>query len=68
MSLQSKLKKAKRQGYIRTFELVFTRFVPPWIFRYSKGDIYDLDIESPGHEQKKANIDGEMLGRCRRSV
>ena len=57
MSLGSKLQKAKSQGYIRTFELLFTRFVPPWIFRYCKGEVFDLDIEKlvmlneqPGHE------------------
>jgi GNAT superfamily N-acetyltransferase len=45
MSLFTKIKKAKAQGYYRTFELLFCRFVPPWIFRYSKGDIYDFDFE-----------------------
>ena len=45
MSLVTKIKKAKSQGYLRTFELLFNRFVPAWIFRYSKGDIYDFDIE-----------------------
>lgn len=57
MSLRSKFQKAKTQGYIRTAELVFTRFVPPWIFRYCKGDVFELDLEKlsalneqPGHE------------------
>lgn len=45
MSLFSKLKKVKTQGYLRTLELLFNRFVPPWIFRYSKGDIFDFNIE-----------------------
>lgn len=45
MSLFNKIKKAKAQGYYRTFELFFCRLVPPWIFRYSKGDIYDFDFE-----------------------
>lgn len=43
--IQSKLDKIKTQGFTRTFEIQFNRFVPPWVFRYSKGDIYDLDIE-----------------------
>lgn len=41
----SKLKKAKTQGYIRSAELLVTRFVPAWVFRYSSGNIYELDIE-----------------------
>ena len=49
MSLSSKIatkfSKAKTQGFLRTLEVEFNRFVPPWIFRYSKGDIFDLDIE-----------------------
>ena len=45
MSLIAKIKKVKSQGYLRTFELLFNRYVPAWIFRYSKGDIFDFDIE-----------------------
>jgi len=45
MSFRSKFQKVKTQGYLRTLEVMFNRFVPPWIFRYSKGDIFDFDIE-----------------------
>ena len=45
MSLLSKLQKVKTQGYLRTLELLFNRFVPPWVFRYSMGDVFDFDIE-----------------------
>lgn len=41
----SKFNKAKTQGFARTLEVQFNQFVPPWVLRYSKGDIYDLDIE-----------------------
>lgn len=44
-SLRSKFAKAKSQGFIRSAELLFTRFVPAWIFRYSSGNIYELNIE-----------------------
>ena len=44
-TIRSKFAKAKSQGFLRTLEVQFNRFVPPWVFRYSKGDIYDLGIE-----------------------
>lgn len=43
--IQSKFRKVQTQGFARTLEIQFNRFVPPWVFRYSKGDIYDLDIQ-----------------------
>lgn len=46
MSILRKLAKAKAQGYIRTAELLFLRVVPPWIFRFSMGNIYDFDIDA----------------------
>jgi len=45
MSFLSAINQVKNQGYLRTLELLFNRFVPAWIFRYSKGDIFDFDIE-----------------------
>ena len=66
MTLRSKLEKAKNQGYIRTLEVVFNRFIPPWIFRYSKGDIYEFDIEklkALGNPSKPATNDG-LIAKC----
>ena len=43
--LSEKFAKVRAQGLIRTLEVQFNRFVPPFVFRYSKGDIYEFDIE-----------------------
>lgn len=66
MSLRSKFQKVKTQGYIRTFELLFTRFVPPWIFRYCKGNVFDLDLEklSALNEQPGHDVGDGLVAKC----
>jgi len=66
MSLSSKFQKAKAQGYIRTFELVFNRLIPPWIFRYCTGEIFDLDIQKLAalNEQPGEDVDGVLVAKC----
>ena len=66
MSLRSKFQKVKTQGYLRTLEVVFNRFVPPWIFRYSKGDIYDFDIEQlkAVSESLDQDVSDRLVARC----
>lgn len=66
MSLRSKFQKAKTQGYTRTFELLFTRLVPPWIFRYCKGDIFDLDLEKliALNEQPGPDVGDGLVAKC----
>jgi GNAT superfamily N-acetyltransferase len=44
-SLAEKICKAREEGFVRKFETLFNRFVPSSVFRYSKGDIFDFDIE-----------------------
>lgn len=62
-SLFSKLEKAKAQGLIRSAELLFTRFVPAWVFRYSSGNIYELDIEQLSQHCPDL-ADDEIVFRC----
>ena len=66
MSLRSKFEKAKAQGYIRTFELLFTRFVPPWIFRYSQGEVFDLDLNKLAalNEQPGQDVGDGLVAKC----
>jgi ribosomal protein S18 acetylase RimI-like enzyme len=40
----SLLDKIKQRGFVRSLEMAFNRFVPPWIFRYSTGDVFELDM------------------------
>ncbi len=66
MTLRSKLEKAKAQGYIRSFELLFNRFVPPWVFRYSKGAIFDLNLDQLAalNEQSGRELGGGLVTEC----
>lgn len=66
MSIRSKFQKVKTQGYLRTLEVVFNRFVPPWIFRYSKGDIFDFDIEKLKSVADSLNRDAAdgLIAKC----
>ncbi len=57
MSIRKKFQKAKAQGFIQTAEQLFTRVVPAWVFRYSNGEVFELDLEKlvalnahPGHD------------------
>ncbi len=62
----SKFAKAKAQGFLRTVEVQFNHFVPAWVFRYSKGDIYEFDIEklkSLGHKSRESQNDG-LIAQC----
>ena len=52
-------KKVRTQGFIRTFELFFNRFVPAKIFRFSMGDIYEFDMEALSELDKNSD-DGEF--------
>jgi len=62
-SILSKFQKVKAQGFFRTLEVQFNQFVPPWVFRYSMGDIYDLDIDALQSLPLKG--DGEdLILRC----
>lgn len=62
--IQSKLAKVKAQGFLRTLEVQFNRFVPPWVFRYSKGDIFDLSIEKLKSLQPNETKEDDLLARC----
>jgi len=66
MSLRSKFQKAKAQGYIRTAELLWERFVPPWIFRYSKGAVFDLDLDKliALNEQRGQDVGDGLVAKC----
>jgi len=37
--------KIKQRGLILTIETQFNRFVPSWLFRFSIGDVLDLDLD-----------------------
>jgi GNAT superfamily N-acetyltransferase len=63
-SIRSKIKKAQSQGFARTLEVQFNRFVPPWVFRYSKGDIYDLSIEKLKSLGEKSQEDEGLVAKC----
>ncbi len=63
MSISAKLKKVKAQGFIRTFELLFNRVVPASIFRYSKGDIYEFDMDALANLDNGAD-ESEFEVRC----
>ncbi|QEG21556.1 GNAT family N-acetyltransferase [Mariniblastus fucicola] len=62
--IRSKIEKARSQGLFRTLEVQFNRFVPPWIFRYSKGDIYDLSIQKLKSLGAKTRPDDRLIVRC----
>ena len=62
-SLRSKFEKARSQGFLRTLEVEFNRFVPPWVFRYSKGDIFDFDIESLKSLRPKDGVSDDLILR-----
>lgn len=62
-SIHSKFAKARAQGLLRTLEVQFNRFIPAWVFRYSKGDIYDLSIEKLKSLGSKAADDDGLLVR-----
>lgn len=66
MSLRLKFRKAKKQGYVRTFELMFNRFVPHWIFRYCKGVIFELDIEKLAamNNQPGEDVGDGLIAKC----
>ena len=63
-SIRSKIKKAQSQGFARTLEVQFNRFVPPWVFRYSKGDIFDLCIEKLKSLGEKSQEDEGLVAKC----
>lgn len=63
-SIKSKFAKAKAQGFLRTLEVQFNRFVPPWVFRYSKGDIFDFDVESLKSLRPKDGVSKDLIIRC----
>ena len=60
----SKFEKVRSQGFARTLEIQFNRFVPPWVFRYSKGDIYDLSIEKLKSLGEKSKEDDGLVAKC----
>jgi len=64
MSIKSKIAKVKAQGFLRTFEIYFNRFVPAWVFRYSKGDIYDLSIDKLKSLKPNSGGGNDLLVRC----
>lgn len=41
----SLLQKIKNHGIVHSVEIVFNRVVPPWLFRFSVGIVYELDAE-----------------------
>jgi len=63
-SIQSKFAKVRAQGFLRTMEVQFNRFVPSWVFRYSKGDIYDLSIEKLKSLGLKSKDDDSLIAKC----
>ena len=62
--LQSKFDKIRAQGYLRTVEVYFNKYVPPWVFRYSKGDIFDLSIDKLKSLCSETETDDGLLVRC----
>ncbi len=38
------VKRLKSQGLLHLAETTFNRFVPAWLFRFSVGDVFDLDV------------------------
>jgi len=62
MSIVNIYQKARTQGFIRTFELLFNRFVPASLFRFSMGDIYEFDMDVLANLQLKTNEEFEV--RC----
>ena len=42
-------RKIKRRGLIHTLETTFNRFVPAWLFRFSVGDVLQLDVQKLCH-------------------
>jgi len=49
----SLLQKIKNRGVLHSLEIVFNRFVPAWMFRYSNGIVFELDLEklSRAHQE-----------------
>lgn len=41
----SLLNRLRTQGVLHFVETTFNRFVSPWIFRFSVGDVFELDVE-----------------------
>ncbi|MEM7785998.1 MAG: GNAT family N-acetyltransferase [Planctomycetota bacterium] len=59
-----KFAKLKAQGYVRSLEIQFNRFIPPWIFRYSKGDIFEFDIEKLKSSASRLPADEDIELLC----
>ena len=62
--IRSIFAKVRTQGFLRTLEVQFNRFVPPWVFRYSKGDIYDLSIEKLKSLGTTSTSDDRLIAKC----
>ena len=62
-SLLSRLRNARSQGLLRSVEVLFNRFVPAWVFRYSSGNIYELDIEQLS-DNCPETPDDDIIFRC----
>jgi len=54
----------RSQGFLRTLEVQFNRFVPSWVFRYSKGDVYDLSIEKLASMGETLKDDDSLIAKC----
>jgi len=40
------LQKIRRRGLVNLLEIQFNRIVPVWLFRFSMGDVFELDVDS----------------------
>jgi L-amino acid N-acyltransferase YncA len=59
----SRLRKLRKRGIVLSFEILFNRFVPEWLFRFSVGDVLELDL--PQMRQSWASLESAGFSvRC----
>jgi GNAT superfamily N-acetyltransferase len=47
--------------FLHRFEQIFNRIVPTWIFRFSVGDVFELDIPQLAELSKKLDLQGMSI-------
>ena len=63
-SLLSQLNNVRSRGMLYCVEILFNRFVPAWVFRYSSGNLYQLDIENLSKNCPSSFNDDDIIFSC----
>ncbi|SMP42119.1 Acetyltransferase (GNAT) family protein [Neorhodopirellula lusitana] len=53
----SLIQKIRQRGVLNSFEIVFNRIIPVWLFRFSVGDVLELDVDRLRDKHTQAEPD-----------